>query len=100
MVNRLELHEQLLKCLGKPNVYFQPPESFKLVYPAIVYKLDTIRNRNANNRVYKQNYFYQITVIDKDPDSEIVDRVSSIPTIKFNTHFKSDNLNHYIFTIY
>lgn len=82
------------------NVYFQPPESLKLNYPAIVYKRSDIRNTFADDEVYKQSHFYEVTVIDKNPDSEIVNKVSKLPGIRFNRHFRSDNLNHDVFTIY
>ena len=69
-------------------------------YPAIVYTRKTIDNSYANNSVYKQNYAYEITVIDKNPDSEIVNKISKLPTCRFDRHFKSDNLNHDVFTLY
>ena len=40
---RLELHEILCTILGSRNVYFQPPESIKMNYPAIVYGLDDMQ---------------------------------------------------------
>lgn len=100
MHNRLDLHELLCTTLGTRNVYFQPPESLKIVYPAIVYQRSDIKNGFADNWVYKQSHLYQITVIDKDPDSIVVQKVSKLPTCKFDRHFTSDNLNHDIFTMY
>lgn len=100
MGSRLELHEILCEILGSRNVYYQPPESVKMKYPAIVYSRDNIRNTFANNAVYTQKRSYQITVIDKDPDSEIVERVSRLPMCSFNRHFKSDNLNHDVFILH
>jgi hypothetical protein len=100
MNKRLELHEKLVQCLGNSNVYFQPPENMKLQYPAITYSLDDIRNNNADDEVYKQSYHYQLTVIHKDSDNEVVKTVSRLSKVRFNRHFKSDNLNHYVFTIY
>lgn len=99
MDRRLELHEILCNLLGTRNVYYQPPESVKMKYPAIVYSRDDIVNTPANNRVYKQDRKYQLTVIDSDPDSEIVNKVSLLPMCIFDRHFKSDNLNHDVFTI-
>lgn len=99
MPSRLELQELLETTLGSRNVYFQPPESMKIQYPAIVYSRDDIANSFANDNVYRQVYAYQIIVIDKDPDSEIVGRVSKLPTCKFRRHYKSDNLNHDVFII-
>ena len=46
---RLKLHERLVEILGTDHVYFQPPENFKLEYPAIVYSRKQISNRFADN---------------------------------------------------
>lgn len=100
MSTRVDLQNVLEELLGSRNVYYQPPESLKMNYPAIVYARKTIDNSYANNSVYKQNYAYEITVIDKNPDSEIVNKVSKLPTCRFDRHFKSDNLNHDVFTLY
>ena len=100
MADRLDLHEILCDILGSRNVYFQPPESIKMEYPAIVYSRSNIDNMSANNSVYMQSYFYELTVIDSDPDSEIVKQISELPTCRFNRHFTSDNLNHDVFTLF
>lgn len=100
MATRVDLQNVLEELFGSRNVYYQPPESLKMNYPAIVYARKTIDNSYANNSVYKQNYAYEITVIDKNPDSEIVNKVSKLPTCRFDRHFKSDNLNHDVFTLY
>lgn len=100
MDRRLELHEVLCEALGSRNVYFQPPASIVMSYPAIRYTLYDIDNVYADNNVYLQNTAYQITVIDRDPDSEIVKRVSKIPCIRFNRYYTADNLNHTIFILY
>lgn len=97
---RLELHETLCDILGTRHVYYQPPESIKMSYPAIVYRRNNIDNRSADNTVYKQERSYSITVIDKDPDSSFVDAISLLPRCRFDRHYTADNLNHDVFTIY
>lgn len=99
MSRRLELHEILCEVLGSRNVYYQPPESVKMKYPAIVYSRQDIENTFADNGVYKQSDIYQVTVVDPDPDSEIVHKVSLLPMCIYDRHFTSDNLNHDVFTI-
>lgn len=99
MPSRLELQTLLEEILGSRNVYFQPPESVKMKYPAIVYGLEDIKNTFANDRVYLSKRKYLITVIDEDPDSPIVGRVASLPFCRFNRHFESDNLNHDVFIL-
>lgn len=100
MASRLQLQTELEELLGSRNVYFQPPASVRMQYPAIVYSRSNIENRHADNNVYMQSYFYEITVIDEDPDSEIVEKVSKLPTCRFDRHHKADNLNHDVFTLY
>lgn len=100
MANRLDLHEMLCDIIGSRNVYFQPPESVKMQYPAIKYSLSNIKNNHANDKVYTQSRSYQIIVIDKSPDSTISDKVSQLPYCKFDRSYVSDGLNHYVYTLY
>ena len=99
MASRVELQKMLEQILGTKNVYFQPPESVKMKYPAIVYYRRSIENKFANNDVYSQFYSYQLVVIDPDPDSTIVFKVSKLPRCTYDRHYVSDNLNHDVFRI-
>lgn len=99
MGSRLDLQNLLEFILGSRNVYYQPPESVKIKYPAIIYRRNDIDNNFADDIVYMQNHTYQIIVIDADPDSEIVDRVSKLPMCRYDRHYTSDNLNHDIFIL-
>ena len=100
MASRLDLHEILCSILESRNVYFQPPESLKIQYPAIIYSLSRIRNIHANNNIYNQLRSYQIILIDKSPDSTISDKISKLPYCTFDRSYASDELNHYVFTLY
>ena len=84
---------------GDRHVYYQPPSNVVMKYPAIKYSRSDIDNTFANNSVYKQTRSYEIIVIDKKPDSEIVDKVSQLPKIRYDRNYKSDNLNHDVFTL-
>lgn len=99
MGNREELQTLLEEVLGSRNVYFQPPSNIHMKYPAIVYSRSRIANTHANDDVYKQSFSYEVTVIDSNPDSEIVAKMSLLPMCRHDRHFKSDNLNHDVFTI-
>lgn len=99
LARRLELHE-LLQTLGAANVYFQPPSGHVIVYPAIVYERDAANERHANNDPYFRAKRYQVTVMDRDPDSEIPNRVAAIRTSSFERHFNADGLNHDVYTLY
>jgi hypothetical protein len=97
---RTTLHEIFRNILQSDNVYFQPPESVKMSYPAIVYSRTNIRNTFADNSIYTDLIAYKVTVIDKNPESEIVGKIAKIPLCQFNQHFTSDNLNHDVFTLF
>lgn len=100
MASRLDLQILLEKLLGSRNVYYQPPESIKMNYPAIVYVLDDIENTFADGGVYLSNRRYSLTLIDKNPDSLFIDALMNLPNCQFSRHYKSDNLNHYVFLLY
>ena len=101
MPSRLELHQVLVTILGAANrVYFQPPSSLTMSYPCIVYKRDTAFVRHADNAPYLRKKRYMVTVIDKDPDSLIPDKVANLPLASFSRHFTSDNLNHDVYNVY
>ena len=103
---RILFHKLLRGILSCPiegeqgRCYFQPPESITMNYPAIVYSLDDIDKTYANDGVYLSNRRYAVTVIDKDPDTSLVQKVTNLPMSRFDRHFKKDNLNHYIFNVY
>ena len=100
MGTRIELDSLLKNILGSDYVYFQPPSTVKMSYPAIVYSRAGINNTHADNKVYKQDLSYELTVIDKDPDSVIVTKISQLPKCRWNRHYKADNLNHDVFILY
>lgn len=100
MNKRTDLQTLLEDILGSRNVYYQPPSNIQMKYPAIVYSRSDIRNTYADNSVYRQAHMYDITVIDKNPDSTIVEKLSEIPTCRFGRHYTADNLNHDTFTLY
>ena len=100
MGSRLKLHEELCVILGSREVYFQPPSSVQMKYPAVLYSRKSIDNTSANNTVYKQDDSYELTVIDPDPDSELVRKISKLPMCRHDRHYKQDGLNHDTFTLY
>jgi hypothetical protein len=101
MGTRVDLHYKLVDILGSSNVYFQPPASITMRYPAIVYSLDNIQARFANNMPYNQKRRYKITYITKDPDSELIDIFPlKLPSVDFDRVYTADNLYHYVYTIY
>lgn len=97
---RLQLQALLEDLLDSTNVYFQPPSSVKMDYPAIVYMLDGADTRFADNAPYRSILQYQVTVIDRDPDTGIPKKVLALPQCVLSNTFVADNLNHYVFSLY
>ena len=97
---RIELQAELETLLGSGNVYFQQPPNIQMVYPCITYKLSEIDTDHADNLPYRTGNGYDITVIDRNPDSIIPYKVSQLRSASFLTRFVSDGLNHTIFKVY
>ena len=101
MDRRPQLHQLLVKTAGKDvKVYFQPPNNVTMTYPCLVYERSTAETRFADNNPYRYTKRYTVTVIDRDPDSEIPNRVAMLPMCAHTTFFVVDNLNHDVFDIY
>lgn len=99
---RQNLREILRNCLGKHknNLYFQPPESIRMNFPCIVYERAYEDAKYADNIPYARKQRYTVTVIDRDPDSEIPEKVASLPMTRFERGFTADNLYHTVYNIY
>lgn len=83
-----------------PNVYFQPPSNITMVYPCIVYKRSAENVRYANNFRYDSYLQYEVTVIDRDPDSLIPGLVAEMSLCRFERWFAADDLNHDVYNLY
>ena len=100
MATRLAVQKKLEELLGSKNVYYEPPENLKLDYPCFVYMLDDVYRRSADNIGYTIQNRYRITLIDRLPDNPVRDKLLELPRCEFDRPYKSDNLEHYVFTIY
>ena len=100
MASRLKLQSKLEELLGSKNVYYQPPESIKMEYPAIKYSVDGIDKKTANDTAYLLNKRYQIIVISKKPDHPVINKLLQLPMCRYERHYAADNLNHDVLTLY
>lgn len=100
MDRRLEFHSKLVSIPGVKKVYFQPPASINLEYPCIIYSRSRGDFQYADNGSYIFRQAYDVTVIDRDPDSGILEHIRSFPMVVSDRSFRVDNLNHDTFTIY
>jgi len=101
-LRREELDAILCELVGRPETgaYFQPPPNITMQYPCIVYEWTGEERDFANNLPYRKIRQYTVTVIDRDPDSDIPDKVSNLPLCSFDRSFKADNLNHSVYNLF
>lgn len=101
MASRLKLHTELMNVLGNRNVYFQPPETLKMQYPCIRYQLDGADTSFADNMPYTFRRRYTLTLIDRNPDSEFIDKLAmAFPTIVLDRSYTTEGLNHYVYSLF
>lgn len=99
MRSRLELHNELLEILE--HCYFQPPESVKLVYPCIVYSLDNVDTRYADDIRYHNMKRYTLTLIEKNPDTPYLEQIlEKFQYCRHDRRYVTDNLTHDTFSLY
>lgn len=124
MATRLELHEKLCdlfvnvgKWLWDPfnfetddivsairkeagrHVYYQPPETIKMVYPCIIYDLDRDDLIHADDLAYVRHKRYSVLIVDRNPDSLLPDAFSDAFNAGMERHYTKDNLHHFAYTI-
>ena len=101
MPDRYDLHVKLEIVIGSKYLYFQPPETIKLQYPCIIYKLSGVKPKKADNSLYCCDKQYTVIIIDKNPDSKLPDKLlNEFPLCSLSTVYNKDNLNHWVFTIF
>jgi hypothetical protein len=99
MPSRLELHDELKTFV--PNVYFQPPSGFTMLYPCIVYNKTGKIRHFAADVIYLSQQEYSIMVIDKNPDSEVADSIERhFKHCGIEQYYTVDNLNHTTLKLY
>lgn len=102
MRSREDLHTLLESIPGLAKVYFKPPSNVKLEFPCVIYKRHTMNANYADNTKFHHSQSYQITLIYKDPDSQLPRILYD--TLEFCTPntptYVSDGLYHDVFTVY
>ena len=100
MASRLKLQSELEELLGSRNVYYQPPGTVMMNYPAIVYSKNRISSKFANDAKYSKMNCYELIVIDRKPDNPVIDKLLDLPYSSYDRHYESDNLHHDVITLY
>lgn len=94
-MTRVDLHEYL-KTISQ-NVYYQPPSTLVMKYPAIVYTKDKYIKLKAKHGVFTS---YKVTVIERNPDSNVPTKLLSNEKVHHLNSYVYDGLYHDVFTIY
>ena len=103
---RLELHTILCDILGCPEhgkecrVYFQSPSNVEMRYDCIRYERKKINTDFADNFPYQLLDRYQLTLIYKNPDSDLPKKIAALSRCSHERHYTADNLHHDVFNLY
>ena len=100
MNKRLELQTKLENLFDNRRVYYQPPENLKMEYPCIRYSKSDIISRHADDIKYVNRISYEIIVIDKHPDNDVIEKILELPLSSYDRHYVYDNLNHDVIRLY
>lgn len=105
MERRLQLDDKIRALLNSENVYFQPPASIRMHYPAVRYKYADPFTLSADDKNYHRRRKYTGVYIHLDPDDYFVERmVDSLRNENISAfserRYEADNLYHDPFTIY
>lgn len=105
MDRRLKLDEELREIqeteLGYQHTYFEPPESVRMKYDAVVYQKTDMNVKRANNRSYNIRDGYFVTVISHDPETTVPRAIQEhFERCSPGRSFVRDNLHHFPFTIF
>lgn len=96
---RILLHEKLVNIC--PNVYFQPPSSIKIKYPAIIYSYTDTESIHADNRNYLNFPNVTLTLIENYPEPDLVFKVlDNISGTKHTQSYVLNGLNYSIVELY
>lgn len=99
--NQREFQKKLETFLGSRNVYFQPPSSVRMKYPAIVYAVARTNGQHADNQKYRNMIGYTVTFIDRVSNGELsLAFEDAFPYCRFDRFYDVDNLAHYSYLIY
>lgn len=101
-LQRLSLQTELEEVMnGSGKVYYLPEANVTIKYPCIIYELSNEDFLRANNRPYHSFDSYDVTIIDRDPTSDIPERLvrHGFSGIRFDRRYLSDNLYHTVYKI-
>lgn len=101
MASYLDLQKKFEDFMEGRMVKFQPPPSYHLTYPCIIFSYTRGRTRFSDNMPYNYNRGYMVTIITRESDTDLPDRFAmSFPMCVHDRSYIADNLHHHVFTLY
>lgn len=101
MASWSDLRADLIRISGTENVYYQPPPNVRMKFPCIRFKLEQVDVKYASNSVYMFKNKYQFTYISNVVSDDLVrEFISKLRYCTFDRSYVSDNLYHYVFTVF
>ena len=97
---RVQLDRLLRDTLGSNHVYFDPPESFKLKYPCIVYSLSGNTDIHAENERYRRMKRYNLIYITQNADDPMTDILDDLQYCRLVRPYTASGLWHYAYEIF
>ena len=88
------------EILGYQHTYFEPPESVRMQYDAVVYNRTGFNVRRADDKSYNVRDSYQVMVISRDPETPLPAAIQwHFARCTPGKFYVKDNLHHFPFTI-
>ena len=97
--SRLDLQYALEEILGAKHVYYQPPTSLQMTFPAIRYQREDIAKIYADSEPYSRSSSYQVILITKNPEDPTIQKLDDFPYSAFDRQYVEDNLYHLVYVI-
>jgi len=69
-------------------------------YPCIIYRRDSDNTVFSDNVLYNRKIRYQVICVDRDPDSQIPQKLAELPFSAFDRFYTADSLNHDVYNIF
>ena len=100
MNRREEFQEKLSSIPGVRKAYYNAPTNIRMEYPCIRYSIASKKVKFACNGRFVIRDRYTVTLIDRNPESPILQALEEIPYYSFDRMYSADGLHHFVCTIY
>lgn len=96
-----EMQAEYAVIPGVTEAYYQDPGDSSMLPPYIMIERTAPSNvRHADNIMYNLYKQYTVTVVVRDPRSEIPDLVEALPFTRLDRVFRLNGLHHFAFSVF